>query len=355
MLNFKYNIKQFFYLSPGILRLLLAIVVVLHHTLGFFAFGSVAVYLFFSLSGYWIARLWDEKYSKMDCGVINFYLSRWLRLLPVFLCVISIYIAISCYYPKALSSNVDSMVSDPIWWIKNLSIAGITSHDLLIGPAWSLAVEMQFYFVFPLIAVLSKKRSIIWVSLFFLSFAFGIVKFIFGTPAVSCNVFIFLPYFIAGIFYYKRSFFSKLVMIRLVLFYTVATCVIFCIPSTKCILSNYPGKPHFMVEVQNLWFFLSTFLLVPFALSSVATKSSRLDRSLGDLAYPLYLFHCIPVYLYYYFRDQIEMPKIFQLVVCWILCFLGSLLIYIFVDRPFEFLRRQLVKKNTLSGSLRGS
>src|ERR1017187_6680647 len=70
-------------LKPGAYRLFLALMVLVSHS-SRFDLGPWAVFSFFVLSGYWIYRMWDEKYSRIEGGVIAFYKSRFWRLFPVF-------------------------------------------------------------------------------------------------------------------------------------------------------------------------------------------------------------------------------------------------------------------------------
>src|SRR5258708_13297126 len=71
-------------LSPGGVRLFLAMVVVVHHSLPLRA-GSWAVDVFFVLSGYWITRMWNTRYRQTRIPYITFLVTRWWRLAPVFL------------------------------------------------------------------------------------------------------------------------------------------------------------------------------------------------------------------------------------------------------------------------------
>ncbi len=71
-------------ISPGLVRLLLATLVVVHH-LSKFSVGSSAVYLFFVLSGFWVYRMYDGKYARANSPRLLFVTSRLMRLLPTFL------------------------------------------------------------------------------------------------------------------------------------------------------------------------------------------------------------------------------------------------------------------------------
>lgn len=71
------------YLYPGAFRLLLATIVVQHHY-GSYALGTMAVLIFFMLSGYRIYQMYDRKYSQATSTYLTFIVSRVWRLLPIF-------------------------------------------------------------------------------------------------------------------------------------------------------------------------------------------------------------------------------------------------------------------------------
>lgn len=104
-----------------------------------------------------------------------------------------------------------------------------------------------------------------------------------------------------------------------------------------------------MIIAQNLWFYLSTFLLAPLACETVHRLRGLGDRFMGNLAYPLYLFHILPVSFYYYYRDIIGLPKLVTLLLCWSVAAAGALALYYLIDRPFETLRKKLFHSSTRS------
>jgi peptidoglycan/LPS O-acetylase OafA/YrhL len=69
--------------GSGLFRLLLASAVVFHHSFPL-RLGAWAVYVFFFLSGYWISRLWRQRYTNTRNPLLTFLVSRWWRLAPVF-------------------------------------------------------------------------------------------------------------------------------------------------------------------------------------------------------------------------------------------------------------------------------
>ena len=333
-------------MSSGFFRLFLALIVVFHHSLGFFGFGAVAVYLFFVLSGYWTSRMWDQKYSKLKFSYAAFVLSRWLRIVPVLLfCVLSYSLA-SLGAPEILPGGVDLLLS-PQWWTRTALLVGITTQPLILAPAWSLAVEMQFYLLLPLaIGIWSAFRlgNRGWTVVFL---CIGLFHLFVGYSSMSGNVLLFLTFFWFGIRHWKQSCASHAGTLKWGLIgFTTLVIISISIPSYRIFLTNYPeGRTEQIATIQNLFSYIAAILLVPVALNSVGRSGGSLDRWLGNLSYPVYLFHMIPIKIYYAYRDQIEIPGIVLLAVTWTACLLGSILILQYVDRPCEHLRGNLLRR----------
>ena len=83
----------------GILRLLLAIVVVCGHIFPAWLWGIqnvLAVKAFFVISGFYMALILTERYRR---ATLQFYLNRLLRLLPLHLAVLAIMVALIVVAP----------------------------------------------------------------------------------------------------------------------------------------------------------------------------------------------------------------------------------------------------------------
>ena len=132
-----------FIIKPGFFRLFLASVVFLHH-LSSFAIGSMAVLVFFVLSGYWITKMYNEKYTLKKNTYFAFVISRVLRLFPIFV------VASMIQYSTLEFLNIDTKL-----YLSSLSNYIMLGYNLienkLVGPAWSLDIELQYYLLFPFI------------------------------------------------------------------------------------------------------------------------------------------------------------------------------------------------------------
>ena len=128
----------------------LAILLVIFFHYGYFAPGWIGVQLFFTLSGYLITSILLQSRNRSAAEYFGtFYWHRALRILPVVYLLLLI-----CTVVYVFSSQPSSLFPD--WpWI--LSFAGnfARMREMDLGPPfvhlWSLAVEQQFYFIWPIL------------------------------------------------------------------------------------------------------------------------------------------------------------------------------------------------------------
>jgi peptidoglycan/LPS O-acetylase OafA/YrhL len=65
-------------------------------------------------------------------------------------------------------------------------------------------------------------------------------------------------------------------------------------------LDTVPTPDNLSGFAASVWWIIGAGVVVPFLAWNVSQHSSRFDRFLGNLAYPLYLFHWIPRDWYYH-------------------------------------------------------
>lgn len=100
--------------------------------------------LFFVLSGFLIADLVFEPFLKTNkIFVKNFYIRRALRIIPAYWFVLALYFLI-----PAVRSAPDM---SPLWRFLTFTLNLDQQQGINLGHAWSLCVEEQFYFVFPIV------------------------------------------------------------------------------------------------------------------------------------------------------------------------------------------------------------
>jgi peptidoglycan/LPS O-acetylase OafA/YrhL len=149
------------------LRALAVIAVMLYH-LGFtwIPGGFLGVDLFFVISGYVITRLLlDSIEQSGGLDLRGFYLARARRLLPALIfTVATTTIAIGIWAPdtikRLLTDMPFSLTGTMNWWLvaRHQDYFESIGRPPLLQHTWSLAVEAQFYLIWPLILYFILKR-----------------------------------------------------------------------------------------------------------------------------------------------------------------------------------------------------
>ena len=160
------------------LRALAVVPVVLFHAgITGFSGGFVGVDIFFVISGYLITSIILNEQQKDRFTLAGFYERRARRILPALMFVVLLSVIAAWYlllptelvdYGKSLIS-VGVFASNILFWQQSDYFAA-TSEFIPLLHTWSLAVEEQFYLVFPVfmiatIAWLRRSRIIVLVLL----------------------------------------------------------------------------------------------------------------------------------------------------------------------------------------------
>jgi peptidoglycan/LPS O-acetylase OafA/YrhL len=104
------------------------------------------------------------------------------------------------------------------------------------------------------------------------------------------------------------------------------------------ITSTQQGDPGRWVAI------LFVAVCLPYVASALAQRSDKLDRTLGNLAYPVYLFHWVPVVMVGHINHFKNLT--FQPVLEVLFAAIGSTLIYVVIDRPLDRRRRKFVESH---------
>jgi len=151
-----------------------------------FSGGFLGVDIFFVISGYLITSIILKENKIKKFSFINFYIRRIRRLLPVLLIVLLASLIFSYFLllPFEFKSYLDSIISS-IFFYSNFYFhfsgqaygqAILTTKPLL--HTWSLAIEEQFYLLYPIFLILSiylfkKKLQFLFIFIIFFSISFA--------------------------------------------------------------------------------------------------------------------------------------------------------------------------------------
>jgi peptidoglycan/LPS O-acetylase OafA/YrhL len=154
-----------------LVRLLASLQVAVVHALDWFHLDSgyewlrhllypfPGVPIFFFVSGLLIARAYDQT------GPAQYFRNRCLRIFPaLWICLVFTLIVI---FANPLCSAPSSTLDWVSWWFAHMSFAQSWAPDFLAGcwhsafngGRWTIAVELQFYLLLPLIAMAVRGRG----------------------------------------------------------------------------------------------------------------------------------------------------------------------------------------------------
>lgn len=301
--------------KPGLFRLALALAVVTSH-LSVLEIGRVAVLMFFYLSGFWVTRLWETRYSPNR--LMTFYGSRWFRIWPLYF----------------LSAAIAVVVSGKALRLVDVTLLGLgTSGGDPLGVAWSLDIELQFYLLLPALAwLLAKNWKAATTLLVATACIAGWAAYLsYGVMTVAQ----YLPPFILGMVTYLARWQPS----RRTAHLSLAAFLVFTVGAAL-----FPFTSMFFVKDEpdpfhkDLFGFLWMLPALPYIAHSLTLPSGKFDRRLGDLSYPLYLIHMpIIVAMQGAFGDA---PSI--KVVTITIALAAAVGAYFLADRPLDALRQRI-------------
>lgn len=155
---------------PGLdgIRALAVIGVLLYHAdLTWVRGGYLGVDVFFVLSGFLITSLILEEFDRSGrIDFARFYLGRARRLLPALLLLLAVVAFAAAFVyrdtaPQVRADTVASVFYVNNWWyiLSDSSYFEFIGRPPLLKHLWSLAVEEQFYLIWPAIAYLVARSA----------------------------------------------------------------------------------------------------------------------------------------------------------------------------------------------------
>jgi peptidoglycan/LPS O-acetylase OafA/YrhL len=253
--------------------------------------GSFAVNFFFVLSGFLITGILieakNDSHSKSKI-LKNFIVRRCLRIFPVYyLCLILLYVL--NYH--GLRGNFIHLVT----YTENFHIFYSSSWDSF-SHTWSLAVEEQFYVIWPIIILFIPNRYIFKILILFIV-AGTILCFItvnrYGSYAVVLPFNCFNAFAIGGIYSYAIANNKILFKLKQILFLLLFPAIILYV-LLECDFIAFPSRIIDAIISINLIICVVEKRYGNFF--SVIINNNILSK-LGKISYGIYLFHyCIPYY-----------------------------------------------------------
>ena len=358
------NNKSKYLPSIDSLRALAVLAVIIYHVdVNYLPGGFLGVDLFFVLSGYLISSLIIKEYRKTgSLNLYNFYIRRARRLLPVVYFMITVGLVVMVLFNEVLlrKSHLDAIfgyIYSSNWWyiFHKLDYFDSFGAQSPFKHLWSLAIEEQFYMIFPLLFLLvnRKKKSkdgtyklnknflyvvlgLILVSLIAHILLFdinNISRIYFGTDTRAFSL---LVGVVGAILYPMERLHAKVTPQQNMIYSVVSLVSIATLITVMIYTSEY-----------NTLLYRGGFLLVAIlgliVIISSGKQHTLMSRLLsfkpvvfiGKISYSLYLWH-FPVLVLTTPVSEIGNPNIIFVILRVILTFILATASYVFVETPIR-------------------
>lgn len=342
----------------GLRALAILPVVLFHYRVPGFAGGFVGVDVFFVISGYLITSLIQSEMARGTFSLAHFYERRVRRIFPGLFAMLAVVTAAAYvfFFPVDLVRYARSLFATALFganfefWREAGYFDAFADQKPLLH-LWSIAVEEQFYLLFPAILILLRTRTprlrIAAVSAIFLaSFALSA----WGIGAAPVATFLLLP---------ARAWELML----------GALLALGSIPAIRSrVVSNALAALGLVLIGASVFVFTpqSPFpgpaALLPCAGAALVIQTADPKRTLvgralslrplvfvGVISYSLYLWHW-PVFVfatYIHFREPTGMANAALIALSFVLAVLS----WHFVEQPFRKARQRLTRRSLFPGA----
>lgn len=346
----------------GSLRVFLAYAVIAAHFPYFhipnMVGGEIAVEGFYIISGFYIALILSSQYTNTK----NFLINRFLRLYPAYFLISILALAITWVDPKHIQ-NLFELPGSAIGYIiltnttmlfQDLSmfLAVINGHlsfvtdpasasnlifqYLLIPQGWTLGIEISFYALAPL--MFSKGYKYIY-TIFIISLVLRIFLHTIGLIEDPWSYRFFpteLALFMLGAMsfqlYSKMSNIKEQSYLGVIGKIGLTLCIAYCI-----------YFPHISAayEFKKGIFYILLFAFIPFIFN--LSKTSKFDRLLGNLSYPLYLIWGVGLTCTDWVAQSLNLSqnRYAHGLIFFLLIIIGALAINQLIDNPIDRFRKR--------------
>lgn len=131
---------------------------------------AIGVDVFLVISGYLITTIVLRQRDQESFSFLSFYASRIRRIVPAYMVLLAVTCLVMAVLliPRDFESFKESL-SSALYFNSNNYFASHNdyfapeSHELPLLHTWSLAIEMQFYLLLPVVLVIVPRRLLPWV------------------------------------------------------------------------------------------------------------------------------------------------------------------------------------------------
>jgi peptidoglycan/LPS O-acetylase OafA/YrhL len=298
----------------------------------FSKYATTALTLFFMISGFVVTM------TSVKREIKDFAVTRLTRIYPLYWvsCIVAFILPHLFYQNRSYLAEVPFTT-----FLVNLTMIPSVFGAPMMNPVFhTLLIELVFYVFIAVIIIFKLWKNIVTV----LSVLLAVCIATLCTPAFPLHIAV-LP-FVAGIVFYLISVqYAR----KRTLYILLAVTYVVALASTEAqkdqMESFYKGaveiSPWVLKGITSIYYLI--FFLISLKLLRIPGRP--IYQVLGELAYPLYLFHVYFLCFYWYFSKKLQ-PDILLFGTLFI-TIISSWLINIFLEKPLSSLANQYFHKLT--------
>lgn len=333
----------------GLRAIAVLTVMIFHFNSQWLPGGFIGVDIFFVISGYIITRIIHDEIMRGDFSFSLFYAKRVKRILPLFylVSVTTLLISWLLLTPEDLVGLADSLRYASVfianaYFEKNSGYFAPAADTMPLLHMWSLSVEEQFYFVWPLLLFLSMKylspghRKLFFIT--FLLVLIGISEYSARSAEAAAYYLIqnrgselLIGALLSMLIHDKKEVLfareSALAIAGLVGVLVLISLFVFFDEGTV-----FPGFNAALVSVATAMIILNGELRKGVLYRLLSTQVLAL---IGRLSFSLYLWHWPVLVLYRYYFNGIDAVGY---AICAFMTFLLAFLSWRYFEKPLRYL-----------------
>lgn len=260
--------------------------------------GPIGVDIFFVLSGFLISKILFEQRNNAELLNIskstlvkNFYVRRTLRIFPIYYLTIFTLLLFS----KSTGTDIESAFVYCLTYTSNFYFFYIQRWEGIISHLWSLAVEEQFYLIWPWIILFCNKKYLLHIITLFILIGVLSQYLMSGIKMSSLLTFTCFDAFGLGAFLAWMTTYAKEKLTKFYLIISVIASIATLFFVLDAIEQKWTILPlRTIVSFITIW--VITYIIINRETKSLKFKfilNNKILIFLGKISYGLYLYHNI--------------------------------------------------------------
>jgi peptidoglycan/LPS O-acetylase OafA/YrhL len=270
-------------------------------------FGQAGVAFFFMITGFlFFSKILNGKTKEIDW--LRLYVSRFLRLMPLYsIAMIALLIIVFILSGGNFHEPISVLVLEVIRWMSFTvlgapDINGVKGTSLILaGVTWSLPYEWFFYLLLPVLALINRVR-VGWVYIVISA----------ATLILILNNRSTLPYhwlsFIGGM---SAAYFVRSESVCDILRGRISSVAAILLVSTTIV---FYSSVYGLMQIAML---SGAFIVIAAGNGIFGLLTNKISRTLGEMAYSIYLLHGILLFVLFRFIIGFEKAKTFTPIIHW--------------------------------------